>query len=89
MAIRCLLHELEGYIDGVTSVALTPDGLQAVSASSDKTLIVWDLQKGRAMTSFDADESLRTCVITSDGRTIVAGGVSGRVHILRLEGVGS
>ncbi|HEY9614795.1 helix-turn-helix domain-containing protein [Allocoleopsis sp.] len=35
----------------------------------------------------DLDGSLYTCAITLDGKTIIAGGSSGRIHFLRLEGV--
>ncbi|MFB3089391.1 MAG: hypothetical protein ACE10E_13960 [Acidiferrobacterales bacterium] len=31
----------------MTAVAITPDGQRAVSASSDKTLKVWDLDRRR------------------------------------------
>jgi len=41
-----LLRTLEGHTDSVNSVAVTPDGTRAVSASSDHTLKVWDLSTG-------------------------------------------
>jgi WD40 repeat protein len=68
-------------------VAVTPDGRRAVSASSDQTLKVWDLESGELVASFSADGTLAACAVAPDGLTIVAGGASGRVHILRLEGV--
>ena len=34
---------------GVAAVALTPDGKRAVSASWDKTLKVWDLERGEVL----------------------------------------
>ena len=37
------LRTLKGHTRGVNSVAVTPDGRSAVSASDDKTLKVWDL----------------------------------------------
>jgi WD40 repeat protein len=38
-----LLHVLTGHTDDVVSLAVTPDGRNVISASSDATLIVWPL----------------------------------------------
>ena len=36
-----------GHSDSVTAVAIAPDGKTAISASSDKTLKIWDTKTGR------------------------------------------
>jgi hypothetical protein len=46
---------------------------------------VWDLQTGKIVAAFTADASLRACAVVPDGRIIVAGDESGRVHFLTLE----
>ncbi|HRW82648.1 MAG TPA: NB-ARC domain-containing protein [Methanothrix sp.] len=76
---------LEGHSGGVMAVALTPDDRRAVSASDDRTLKVWDLETGEIVASFTGDGSLLCCTISLDGKTIVAGEVTGKVHFLRLE----
>ncbi|EKD10830.1 hypothetical protein SPLC1_S050380 [Arthrospira platensis C1] len=35
-----------GHSNRVEAVAIAPDGKRAVSASSDKTLKLWDLERG-------------------------------------------
>lgn len=40
------LRSLNGHVDAVNTVAITPDGLWAISGSNDGTLIVWDLLTG-------------------------------------------
>jgi len=67
-------------------VAVTPDGRQAVSASQDRTLKVWDIGSGKLVATFSGEGALYACAVAPDG-TIVAGEISGRVHFLRLEGV--
>jgi hypothetical protein len=47
-----LLRTLEGHSDSVNSVAISPDGQRAVSASGDRTLKVWDLATGRCVATF-------------------------------------
>ncbi|HJH31809.1 MAG TPA: hypothetical protein C5S50_06455 [Methanosarcinaceae archaeon] len=81
------LQTLEGHTGGVNAVAVTPDGKHAISGSDDNTLRVWDIASGEIIASFSGDGFLHACAISPDGRTIVAGEASGRVHFLRLMGV--
>jgi hypothetical protein len=80
------IRTLQGHDGSVNAVAITPDGRQAVSASDDNTLKVWDLKSGRIIATFTGDSTMLSCAVSPDGRTIVTGEVSGRVHFLRLEG---
>jgi WD40 repeat protein len=51
-------------------VAVTPDGRRAVSASSDKTLKVWELESGRLLRTLEGHAgSVRAVAVTPDGRT--------------------
>jgi WD40 repeat protein len=58
-----------------------------ISSSWDKTLRVWDLESREVIARFTGEGALECCAVVPDGRTIVAGEMSGRVHFLRLEGV--
>jgi hypothetical protein len=80
-----LLRTLAGHTSKVTAVAVTPDGSRAVSASTDNTLKVWDLASGVCLATFHAHGFLSSCVVTPNGRTVVAAGALGRVHFLRWE----
>ena len=48
-----MIRTLEGHRDRVNAVALTPDGLRAVSASSDRTLRLWDLESGQTIRTLE------------------------------------
>ncbi|MDI9639598.1 hypothetical protein QM565_28230 [Geitlerinema splendidum] len=53
---------------------ITPDGTQAVSASHDDTLKLWDLRTGEALATFSGHSSLVVAVaITPDGTQAVSG----------------
>ena len=65
-------------------MAITPDGCRAVSASEDSTLRVWDLESGEEIATFTGESAILSCAFARDGRTIIAGEESGRVHFLRL-----
>ena len=82
------LATLRGHTDSVWAVTVTGDGRRAVSGSGDHTLKVWDLESGKVVATFIGDGPLYACAVALDGETLVAAGVLGRVHILRLEGAG-
>jgi WD40 repeat protein len=82
-----LLHTMEGHTAAVSAVAMMPGGARAVSTAQDHTLRVWDLETGAMLTAFTAENALMACAVTPDGLTIVAGEVTGAVHILRVEGM--
>lgn len=69
---------LTGHEDWVRGVAYAPDGLTAVSASSDRTLIVWDVQTGEIVRRFGGDGSGHTDWVWSaayspDGAYVLSG----------------
>ena len=45
------MRTLQGHTGLVNAVAVTPDGRQAISASDDRTLKVWDLASGPKLRS--------------------------------------
>jgi WD40 repeat protein len=83
-----LLRTLEGHADAVNAVAMSGDGRRAVSGSDDGTLKVWDLTTGGVVASFAADYPLLCCASSPCAETLVAGDLSGRIHLLRFEGIG-
>jgi WD40 repeat protein len=46
------LRTLQGQAASVNSVAVTPDGRLAVSASADQTVKVWELESGSTIATF-------------------------------------
>jgi WD40 repeat protein len=70
----------------IRATAITSDGRFLVFATSDGNLTLFDMERKITVAAFGADSSLSACAISRDGRRIVAGEDSGRIHILRLEG---
>jgi WD40 repeat protein len=79
-----MIRTLEGHTDSVIAVAVMAAGRRAVSASDDQTLRLWDLESGKEIATFTGESDMDSCAVAPDGRTIVAGESSGRVHFLRL-----
>jgi small GTP-binding protein len=73
---------LIGHEGGVWSVAVTPDGKRAVSASTDHTLQVWDLITCRSVATLKGHEDAVRCVaVTPDGKRAVSASAD---HTLRI-----
>ncbi len=90
------LHALVGHSDHIAILLATSHTPLAVSVSgdtlgilpnivADRSLKLWDLQRGVMLASFNGESLITAAAITPDERTIVAGETSGRVHLLRIE----
>jgi WD40 repeat protein len=82
-----LLRTLDGHTGAISAVAQVPGRDYVVSAAHDQTVRVWNAASGEPVATFTAEAALMSCAAAPDGVTVIAGEVSGGVHVLRLEGV--
>jgi WD40 repeat protein len=61
------------YTYWVNSVAFSPDGRFALSASDDETLSLWDVTTGKELRSFTGIGSIRSVAFSPDGQFALAG----------------
>ena len=81
-----LLRTLTGHSGEVSAVAVTPDGKQAVSASGDKTLKVWDLETGRALHTLEGHSGyVHGVAVTPDGKRAVSASDDKTLKVWDLE----
>jgi len=65
---------MEGHRDSIQAITITPDGKRVVSASSDKTLRVWDMESGVCLcTLVGHADAVTTLAITPDGMRVISG----------------
>ena len=69
----------------IVGISAFDKGRRFVSASEDKTLKMWDVETGTVIATFRGEVGMKSCVVTSDGRTIAAVDSSGGLCFLRLE----
>src|SRR6266496_1410179 len=68
-----LVRTLQGHTDWVNCCAISPDGHWIVSASNDRTLKVWDVQRGtERFTLKGHTDEVRDCAISPDGTWVVS-----------------
>lgn len=68
-----LLRTLTGHSESVYAVAIAPDGKQAVSASRDKTLKLWDLATGTELATLTGHrDSVNAVAIAPNGKQAVS-----------------
>jgi WD40 repeat protein len=63
--------------------ALSAHGDVLLTASDDHTLRLFAWKSGRELARFTDDASLDACALAPDLRAVVAGGLSGQLHVLR------
>ena len=87
LSSRKVIDTFTGHRDSVNAIAVTPDGTKVISGSSDNTLRVWDLSNGDVIAKFTGDSEFIYCTVATDGVTIIAREIEGRLHLLQLEGI--
>ena len=80
------LRTLEGHTSGVNSMAILPGGRRAVSASDDKTLILWDLETGKRLRTLVGHTLwVSSVAVLPDGRRAVSASWDGTLMVWDLE----
>jgi WD40 repeat protein len=81
-----LLRTLKGHSFWANGVAVTPDGTLAVSASSDRTLKVWNLETGRELRTLEGhSDSVCGAAVTPDGKLAVSASADRTLKVWDLE----
>ena len=71
---------LAGHTGPLSSAAFTPDGTRIVTASSDQTFKVWDLD-GDVEMSFDHPGEVRSAAVSPAGQHLLTVGVDGTARL--------
>jgi WD40 repeat protein/nucleoside phosphorylase len=79
------IRTLKSHDNKVKGCAVTADGRRVVSASSDRTLKVWELETGQVVATLKGHEdSVKGCAVTADGR-VVSVSNDGTLRVWELE----
>jgi WD40 repeat protein len=78
------LRRLTVKTRAVEAIAVSPNGMLLAVGSGDATVKVLDLKSDAVLAEFTGEGTINCCAWAPDGRTIIAGEASGRLHFLRL-----
>ncbi len=68
-----LIKTFKGHLGDVHSVAFSPNGLYAVSGSSDKTIILWEVESGKLVRRFEGHkEAVSRVVFSPNGLNVLS-----------------
>ncbi|KAF8840940.1 WD40 repeat-like protein [Paxillus ammoniavirescens] len=76
------LTTMSGHEKAITRIAFLPGGKQVVSCSDDKTVRIWDVEKGEQEGKSMVHEGrAEILAVTRDGKRILSGGEEGRIRV--------
>jgi WD40 repeat protein len=78
---------LGGHEDGVTAIAVTPNGQHALSAATDRTLRLWNLEARVCQAMARLENAPMAIAVARDGQTVVVGDRVGNVHHFQIHGM--
>ncbi|WP_366514155.1 AAA-like domain-containing protein [Moorena sp. SIO3I6] len=79
-------RRFQGHQNSVNSVSFSPDGKTLATASSDKTVRVWDLEGNQLALLTGHQGSIRSVRFSRDGKTLATASSDHTVRIWDLEG---
>ncbi len=76
-------YNLGSHAHPIWACAIDSDGKQAISASLDSTLKLWDLKSKNCLATYFCNGEVTFCAMSPYGQMIVAGDQAGFLHFLR------
>lgn len=78
------VRKLIGHKDFVSSLVILPDDSTLVSASYDKTIILWNFHIGSIIAKYDAHSSFITKISLYSNRTLISSSTDGTLKFWDL-----
>lgn len=81
-----LIKTFEGHLDQVNSIVLTRDNKKLISASSDKTIRVWNTENGKLEKTLSGhDWKVISVAVSFNGKYAVSGSNDGNIKVWDIE----
>ena len=74
--------QVDGHVEGVYCLALSPDGRRLASGGADKSLRLWEVEHLTQLRQFDGhDQEVATVAFSPDGKTLASGSYDGTIRL--------
>jgi eukaryotic-like serine/threonine-protein kinase len=75
---------LRGHTAGLNQASFSPDGRQAVTASDDRTVRLWDVKAGTSRVLETLGDEAWRALFSPEGRYVASSGKDGQVRLMEL-----
>lgn len=84
-------RSLSGHTGEITGIAFIPNSSLLASGSTDKTIRIWDVDKGTLVTTFpELSDQINAIAVNRDGTALAAGTADHKIELIKLTaGAGS
>lgn len=74
-------HALTGHSSKIQRAVFMPSSAMVVSGSADRTIKLWDVDRGSCLKTVTVPKSVQDLCVTADGSVIVSSHVNGRIML--------